>query len=64
MANEYILLWQVVLYYHTSDKNGDKYIPQPYCLIEIPGSFHYFDDTDFSNMNKSLSFSFMRILSE
>ena len=20
---------------HTSDKNGDKYISQPYCLIEI-----------------------------
>ena len=52
----------VVVY--NANKNGDKYIPQPYCLIEIPGSFHYFDDTDFSNMNKSLSFSSIRVLSE
>ena len=30
----------------------------------LNGKLHYFDDIDFWNMNKSLSFSFMRILSE
>ena len=36
----------------------------PQRLILIPWPLHYFDDIDFWNMNKSLSFSFMRILSE
>ena len=36
----------------------------PRRLILIPWPLHYFDDIDFWNMNKSLSFSFMRILSE
>ena len=36
----------------------------PRRLILISWPLHYFDDIDFWNMNKSLSFSFMRILSE
>ena len=36
----------------------------PRRLILISWPLHYFNDIDFWNMNKSLSFSFMRILSE
>ena len=60
----YLLPFIEAIICHTSDKNGDKYISQLYCLIEISWPLHYFDDIDFWNMNKSLSFSFMRILSE
>lgn len=31
----YLLPFIEAIICHTSDKNGDKYISQPYCLIEI-----------------------------
>ena len=34
-ADFYLLPFIEAIICHTSDKNGDKYISQPYCLIEI-----------------------------